>query len=193
MSTQPLDVLHALLPYLDDKSFINLLSTCRFLRHHALTTFQPHARQRVLALGWAVPTEVEYQAFVRRKLQTSATGEASPSGELLASLAMAHAEHSPVDADWHLYLTKVYCSQAMRARRWVWALAGEVARVYRAKRAVGPYADRIEEDEEGPRVVRSKAWQAYATAVGQHLMMRSVIRGGHGRAQGPKAAPGTKA
>ena len=113
----------------------------------------------------------------------------------LAQFEMAHGAHSPVNADWLHYLCQVHRTPAMRARRWVWALAGEVARVYNAKRAVGPYADRIEEEEEGPpRVVRSKAWQAYATAVGQHLMMRSVIRGGHGRGQGPsKATPGTKA
>ena len=179
-TTQPLDVLQALLPYLDDKSFLNLLSTCTFLRHHALTTFQAHSRLRVLALRWAVPTTVEYQIVVRRKFSTSGP----PSADDLAAMEMAHATHSPLDADWHMYLAKVYCSHAMRARRWTWTLACEVARVYRAKRAAGPYADRFVDSEDGHRVVRSTAWVEYASCVLEQLKLRSMIQGSElGRAQ----------
>ena len=50
---------------------------------------------------------------------------------------MAHETHSPMYADWLHYLSQVHRTPAMRARRWVWALAEEVARVYRRKKAEG--------------------------------------------------------
>ena len=217
VTTQPLDVLHVLLPYLDNRSFVNLLSTCRTLRHRALTILQPHARKRVLELGWAVPTEVEYAGFVKRNPPTPASASptsptapsatppntpASPEADKpcqpqaddggtptektptdpsqdqaapdLSHVAMAHATHSPVDADWYLYLSQVHRTQSMRARRWVWALATEVARVYRAKRPASPYADVL--DADGGRV-KSPAWKRYAEHVKESLMTRPFMTG----------------
>ncbi|RPD59972.1 hypothetical protein L226DRAFT_534915 [Lentinus tigrinus ALCF2SS1-7] len=217
ITTQPLDVLHVLLPYLDPKSFVNLLSTCRTLRHHALTTFQPQARTQVLKLGWAVPTEVEYASFVRRNppppaatSPTSSSTETSPPScdkpsEADAASAtprpetsdtppepakdqpdfslvtMAHAAHSPADADWYLYLSQVHRSQGMRARRWVWALAEEVTRVYHKKRAAGPYAPVVDADG---KETKSPKWKAYAQHVQQPLMMRPFMTGAVGPAKG---------
>ncbi|KAI0760673.1 hypothetical protein C8Q74DRAFT_1298146 [Fomes fomentarius] len=181
ITTQPLDVIHILLPYFDNKSFFNFLGTCRTLRYHALTTFQPHARRRVLELPWAIPTEVDYGSFIKRNppkleawpsnsdpLAASLTDEGSetdsepqPESEF-THVPMVHSTHSPHTADWQLYLSHVHRTAAMRARRWVWALAGEVARVYHTRRAAGPYADML--DAEG-KVVRSKEWVQYAMAV----------------------------
>ncbi|KAI0714333.1 hypothetical protein C8T65DRAFT_644743 [Cerioporus squamosus] len=211
VTTQPVDVLHALLPYLDNRSFVNLLSTCRTLRHHALTTFQPHARTRVLELGWAVPTEAEYAGFVKRNPPAPSSSTASPTSPTtstvpagdkrnvandaasdakhaptgsesskdatsdLSLVAMAHAKHSPIDADWYLYFSQVHRTQAMRSRRWVWALAEELARVYRVKRAGGPYEDVVDVDG---RRTKSPAWKKYAEAVSQQLMMRKAMFGG---------------
>ncbi|KAI0749404.1 hypothetical protein C8Q80DRAFT_1269288 [Daedaleopsis nitida] len=170
VTTQPLDVLHAVLPYLDNKSFMHLLATCRTLRRQALTTLQPQARARVLALGWAVPVEWEYQGFVARsRPETAAMGGKSAADIDLAGLAMAHETHSPVDADWHLYLSQVHRSSAMRTRRWQWALAGELARVYREKKAAGPYADGVDKDG---KIVRSKAWEEYARKTRPQLSLR---------------------
>ncbi|RDX57411.1 hypothetical protein OH76DRAFT_1413847 [Lentinus brumalis] len=205
ITTQPLDVLHVLLPYLDNRSFVNILSTCRTLRRYALTTFQAQARTRVLELGWAVPTDVEYAGFVKRNppppaatSPTSPTTPTSPAagdkpGEAASSdgsaptepstdaadfslVAMAHAKHSPINADWYLYLSQVHRTPAMRARRWVWALAEELSRVYGEKRAAGPYADDV--DAEGQRT-KSRKWKAYAKHVDQQLMMRGAMFGKH--------------
>ncbi|KAI0749405.1 hypothetical protein C8Q80DRAFT_1161847 [Daedaleopsis nitida] len=181
VTTQPLDVLHAILPYLDNKSFMHLLSTCRMLRHHALTTFQPHARDRVIALGWAVPVDHEYRGFVARN---KSPADGKDGGDVdFAELAMAHATHSPMGADWHLYLSQVHRSAAMRARRWQWALAGELARVYREKKAAGPYADGVNEDG---NVVKSKAWNEYAHTAKQQLSMRPVLYGMGLKSKGTK-------
>lgn len=183
-------MIHILLPYFDNKSFVNFLGTCRTLRYYALTTFQPHARRRVLALSWAIPTEVDYGSFIKRnppKLQalpsdrdplsaslTDEGGETDseppqPESEL-THIPMVHPTHSPHTADWQLYLSRVYRNPEMRARRWVWALAGELARVYHTtrRRAAGPYADML--DAEG-KVVRSKEWGQYAMAVEHQFKM----------------------
>ncbi|TFK82070.1 hypothetical protein K466DRAFT_655877 [Polyporus arcularius HHB13444] len=197
ITIQPLDVLHVLLPYLDNRSFVNLLSTCRTLRHQALTIFQPHSRKRVLELGWAVPTDVEYAEFVKRNppppVATSPTTPTSPtehkageaeSGEESTSIqpwtdeldfslvAMPHPKHSPFDADWFLYLSQVHRTQAMRCRRWVWALAKELTRIYHDKRAAGPYGDVLEAD--GGRT-KSRAWKRHAQTASQQLMIRGIL------------------
>ncbi len=209
ITTQPLDVLHILLPYFDNKSFVNFLGTCRTLRHHALTTFQPHARSRVLALPWAIPTEVDYNSFIKRnppKPQPQASNSeplpaslpdspqpepqsqsnGSEGGETLTEpqpeselthVPMVHPTHSPHTADWQLYLSRVHRNPEMRARRWVWALAGELAGAYHEKRAAGPYADTL--DAEG-KVMRAKDWVQYAKTVQQVLQMRDVIKLGGG-------------
>ncbi|KAJ7451838.1 hypothetical protein B0H11DRAFT_2075333 [Mycena galericulata] len=44
ITTMPLELILHLLPHLSLNSYITLTSTCRFLRFHALTTFQSHAR-----------------------------------------------------------------------------------------------------------------------------------------------------
>ncbi|RPD59973.1 hypothetical protein L226DRAFT_570993 [Lentinus tigrinus ALCF2SS1-7] len=196
ITTQPLDILHVLLPYLDPRSFVSLMSTCRTLRHHALTTFQSQARTQVLRLGWAVPTKMEYAGFVKRNPPASspptpttptstqepgkAPGEASPgpaktaptNAPDLSLVTMAHAKHSPVDGDWYLYLSQVHRTQAMRSRRWVWALAEELTRVYRKKRAEGPYEDVV--DADGERT-KSPAWMEFAKMVKEQLAMRAMI------------------
>ncbi|PIL35670.1 hypothetical protein GSI_02400 [Ganoderma sinense ZZ0214-1] len=253
ITTQSLDILHILLPYLSNKSYVNLIATCRTLRYHALTTFQPHARVRVLSLGWAVPLESEYINYVHRMrpdldiadsqpepateggtqppIQSSPpspTDGTSPVDDagletrldamslslepmsshrasrtaILSQLEMAHAAHSPVHADWLHYLSRVHRTPAMRARRWVWALAEAVAQVYRRKRAEGPFADLEpdddDSDEEGgldpeqrekwgklPR--KSDAWNAYAQSVMQQLVMRRLVQGaGAGNGRGPR-------
>ncbi|KAI0760671.1 hypothetical protein C8Q74DRAFT_1338695 [Fomes fomentarius] len=188
ITTQSLDILHVLLPYFDNKSFVNFLGTCRTLRYHALTTFQSHARRRVLALPWAIPTEVDYDNFVKRnppKLEArpsnsdplpasltdegGETGDSEPQPESdFTHIPMAHPTHSPHTADWQLYLSHVHRTATMRARRWVWALAGEVAAVYHERRAAGPYADKLDADG---KVVRSKEWLQY------EMMVRNAEQG----------------
>ncbi|KAI1797218.1 hypothetical protein LXA43DRAFT_969220 [Ganoderma leucocontextum] len=266
ITTQSLDILHILLPYLSNESYVNLTATCRTLRYHALTTFQPHARERVVSLGWAVPLESEYVSYVHRVHPHLDIAESQPGNEtehhpstqspppspadgtspgydtsiearlgamslgssdgtstksdsstshndiessssrnceaILAQLEMAHATHSPVDADWLHYLSQVHRTPAMRARRWVWALAEEVARVYRRKRAEGPFAD-LEpaevDDDEGAGVDKqlrekwgkiprkSDAWNAYAKSVMQQLVMRQLVQGAGARnGKGPR-------
>ena len=85
---------------------------------------------------------------------------------------MAHAVHSPVDGDWYLYLSQIHRSKGMRARRRVWALAEEFTRVYRVKRAAGPYEDVVAAD--GKRT-KSRAWTEFANMVKQQLDMRAMI------------------
>lgn len=253
ITTQSLDVLHILLAYLSNKSYVNLVATCRTLRYHALTTFQPHARERVLSLGWAVPLENEYASYIRRvhpdlgitdsqaKLATEADSQppiridkTSPTDDtdltlrldamslgsssrastgtdssstnpiaraaILSQLEMAHATHSPIHADWLHYLSQVHRTPAMRARHWVWALAKEVGRVYRRKKAEGPFADLGDDDEGawlgmdeeqrkrwGKIPKKSDAWKAYAQSVMQQLVMRQLVQGaGAGSGRGPR-------
>ncbi|OBZ72250.1 hypothetical protein A0H81_07921 [Grifola frondosa] len=162
ITTQPLDVLHVLLPYLSDASFVALLSTCRLLRHHALTTFQPHARRRVLALGWAVPTPTEY-ASVKEK-----------NGG--ATMGMAHARDTPHDADWLLYLSRVHRSQSMRARRRVWALAEALAAQYKEKRDNSKYA----EVPKAGGMAKSRARIALEKKLETMAAMRPYINGSGG-------------
>ncbi|KAI0926067.1 hypothetical protein AcV5_008631 [Taiwanofungus camphoratus] len=135
LTTQPLDVLQVILPYLTDRSFVALLSTCRLLRRHALTTFQPHARDRVLALGWAVPVESEYARLAKTWAKDGRS-----------EVPVAHEVHSPYDSDWYLYLSQVHRTTSMHARRWIWAIAEELLRAYTEKKVGSEYEDTIAED-----------------------------------------------
>ncbi|ETW83201.1 hypothetical protein HETIRDRAFT_439691 [Heterobasidion irregulare TC 32-1] len=138
VTTLPIDVLLHLLPHLDVRTYLALTSTCRTLRTHALTTFQPHARRLVLSLGWAVPLAGEHE-------QAKAAG-----------LALAHARSTPHDADWFLYLGHVHRTAGMRVRRWVWHVCENVRRAYEGRRAEVLFARRgdgaLERNEEGRRV-----------------------------------------
>ncbi|KAH9948707.1 hypothetical protein B0H21DRAFT_223608 [Amylocystis lapponica] len=165
ITKQPIDILHVLLPYLSNDSFVFLLSTCRLLRHHALTTFQPHARQRVLALGWAVPLDAEHAAAAEAQEQS---GSNAP--------RMAHPIDSPVDGDWLLYLSHVHRTQSMRARRWVWALAKEVRRAYDARLPESQFADSVGADGQPQKstarlVLERKMDQMYAA----HLLFTGKV------------------
>ncbi|KAJ3546666.1 hypothetical protein NM688_g5491 [Phlebia brevispora] len=124
LTTMPLDILHALLPYLTDKSFVSLLSTCRTFRHHALTTYQHQARERVRTLGWAIPLRKEYASAPQ------ATRDAG---------IMINPDDIPSEGDWMLYLCNAHKSKSMRARRWIWATAEELRRTFLEHKAGGPY------------------------------------------------------
>ncbi|PCH42442.1 hypothetical protein WOLCODRAFT_137915 [Wolfiporia cocos MD-104 SS10] len=141
-ASEPVAVLRHLLSHLSDRSFYALLSTCRLLRKHGLTTFQPEARARVLALEWAVPLETEYAAACRM------AGNAKDGGP--GSVRMAHAVNAPVDGDWMLYLSQVHRTPNMRARRWLWALAREVRRAFDEAVPKSALADVV--DAKGTRV-----------------------------------------
>ncbi|KAJ3546665.1 hypothetical protein NM688_g5490 [Phlebia brevispora] len=138
LTTKPFDILHILLPYLTDKAFVSLLSTCRTLRHHALTTLQPQARERVIAHGWAIPLRKEYAAAPQ------VTREAG---------VMIDPDNAPLEGDWMLYLCNVHKSQSMRARRWIWATADELRRAYVEQKVGSPFADIVAGDApDAPRV-----------------------------------------
>ncbi|KAL1704037.1 hypothetical protein EV121DRAFT_280648 [Schizophyllum commune] len=124
LTRQPLDVLLAILAHLDAPTFVKLTSTCRFLRAHALTTFQPEARRFVLALPWAFPMTSELGKMTRAMRQ-----------------AVPDPERSPHDGDWLLYLSHVHRTKGMRVRRWLWANATEAARVFEERKKVSPYAE----------------------------------------------------
>ncbi|KII85026.1 hypothetical protein PLICRDRAFT_56973 [Plicaturopsis crispa FD-325 SS-3] len=113
ITTQPLDIIQILLPYLSTPAYMALTSTCRILRKYALCEFQPEARRRVLELGWAVPLRSEY--------------ENNADSQFMASVRV---EESSVDSDWLLYLCHVHKTAAMRMRRRVWELSQAIARVY---------------------------------------------------------------
>ncbi|EMD34120.1 hypothetical protein CERSUDRAFT_76245 [Gelatoporia subvermispora B] len=128
ITTQPVDILTLLLAYLLNHSLLSLLSTCRLLRHHALTTFQPIARAHTLDLGWAIPLEFEYKC---------AGPEVAPK--------LAHPTNSPQHGDWWLYLSHAHKKSSMRARRRIWALAHELRRAYLEKKPCSGYEDIITE------------------------------------------------
>ena len=113
---QPLDVLLSLLPHLSQPTYLALTSTCRLIRLHALTTFQPHARSLVLSLGWATPLlgVGEYNAAVKKN-QTVVQ-------------SLVHPVHSPASGDWLLYLSHVHRTSSMRARRRIWNICQAVKR-----------------------------------------------------------------
>ncbi|PCH42437.1 hypothetical protein WOLCODRAFT_71889 [Wolfiporia cocos MD-104 SS10] len=141
-TSEPATILRHLLPHLSDRSFYALLSTCRLLRKHGLTTFQASARARVLALEWEVPLETEYAAACRMAANAKDGGP--------GSVRMAHAVHAAVDGDWMLYLSQVHRTPNMRARRWLWALAREVRSAFDEAVPKSALADVV--DAKGTRV-----------------------------------------
>lgn len=132
LTKQPLDILHVLLPYLPNPSFVRLLSTCRTFRHAALTTFQAHARQRVLELGWAVPLSGEY---------------ASASQSIREQDIMVDPDAPPFDGDWLFYLSSIHKSQSLRARRRLWALGEEILRTVEEHRIASGYDEAISTED----------------------------------------------
>ena len=138
---------------------MRLLGTCRTFRTHALTTFQPLARARVIALRWAIPIPIEYASFIQEGTTPTLIPDNLTSRARGAELPLAHAEYSPTHGDWLLYLGHVHQLPNMRARRWLWTLATRLAAVRAERRAVSEYA---EVEGEGGVPMRSKAWMARA-------------------------------
>ena len=161
LTTLPLDIMRLILehPALSEESFVRVLATCRTFRTHALTTFQPIARTRVIALGWALPIPLEYSSFVQRVVNKSPIPDGTLCCIRVAQLPLPHAEYSPLYSDWLQYLAQVLCMPNMRARRWLWTLATRLAAVRAERRAVSEYA---EVEGEGGVKMRSKAWMARA-------------------------------
>ncbi|KII85030.1 hypothetical protein PLICRDRAFT_178793 [Plicaturopsis crispa FD-325 SS-3] len=155
ITTQPLDVIQILLPYLSTPSYMALTSTCRILRKYALCEFQPEARRRVLELGWAVPLRSEYEKNASK-----------------AFMASARIEESPVDADWLLYLCHVHKTAAMRMRRRVWEISQGIARVWKAKRPMSVIADTVGENGE---LVKSAERRKLESSVQQSLLMSQML------------------
>ncbi|KAJ7091953.1 hypothetical protein B0H15DRAFT_929995 [Mycena belliarum] len=124
ITTMPLELILHLLPYLPPKAYVCLMSTCRFLRYQAFTTFQSHARTQVLQLPWAVPTPCELRS-IKPKFRAE----------------MAGADEALRGGDWYLYLNQVHWTKSMRVRRWIWAQGEEIARVWVAKLPRSAYAD----------------------------------------------------
>ncbi|KAH9945384.1 uncharacterized protein BXZ73DRAFT_96373 [Epithele typhae] len=179
---QPYDILYALFPFLSDASFVKLVSTCRTLRRFALTTLQPHARARVIALGWPLPTGAEYKAFVASRLPPGPG--ATPVREWRRNLEMAEKELSPHDGDWMLYLCKVYKHPPMaRTRRWIWALASQAARVWRENMEhSGLYAVKTKGADErrvtpcgGGRFVRTGKWDEHKKKLVACFALRGML------------------
>ncbi len=123
-TTLPLDILQILLPYLPMVSYLSLVSTCRFLRLHALTTFQPNARRLVLGIPWSLPLPADLSLM-------------SPS----MAAKVPDREKTPHTADWLLYLSHIHCTNSMRTRRWIWALAESIKDTYLAQLATSPVMD----------------------------------------------------
>ncbi|KAJ7680825.1 hypothetical protein DFH06DRAFT_1164295 [Mycena polygramma] len=124
ITTMPMELILHLLPYLSLKSYIALVSTCRFLRYHALTTFQSHARFLVLQLPWALPTRCELRD-IKKKF----------------SAEMASRDDEMRGGDWYLYLHRIHGTKSMRVRRWIWALCEEIRRVWMLKLPGSAWAD----------------------------------------------------
>ena len=199
ITTLPHDILVLLLahPALPNAAFVALLGTCRTLRHAALTALQPLARARVLALRWPLAVPAEHAAFVSRALSASRDGgahkgaiaDAREDGADLGALEMAHATHSPVHGDWMLYLSQVHRTQAMRARRWVWALAEGLAGLRAERRAASQWAElpgeagEVGDAGESGRVVprRSDAWKKYAEEARDLLVASKLMNARSGK------------
>ena len=137
LTALPRDILDDLLPFLDDKSFLRLLSTCRTLRRAALTTLQYHARSRVLAHRWALltPREAVAAKVVVEK------------GLMLDPNDVTH------EGNWVLYLSSLYKSTSMRNRRRVWTVAEELHRAYLEQTIGSKWDDVVRKDE---TIVKSK-------------------------------------
>jgi hypothetical protein len=57
------------------------------------------------------------------------------------NIDVAHAEDSPYDADWLLYLSHVHRTKSMRTRKWIWSLCEQLKTTYETKKATSVYAD----------------------------------------------------
>ncbi|KAJ7121323.1 hypothetical protein C8R43DRAFT_1033857 [Mycena crocata] len=143
ITTMPLELVLHLLPYLSLRSYVALVATCRFLRYHALTTFQSHARSLVLQLPWALPTRCELEK-IKPQFRTGMAGE----GDELRS------------GDWFLYLNHIHWTKSMRVRRWIWALCEEFLRVWTAKLPASEYIDLSDGIKSPARIQLEKKIQA---------------------------------
>lgn len=131
ITTLPFDLLDYIIPFLDIKGYIALVATCRFLRFCALSKFQRHARTLVLQLGWPLPVPAEQKDMDASQLDT-----------------LPSASTTSYDADWLLYLSHVHRTKSMRMRRWIWAQATEIKRVYEVKKEAG-VLDAFMQEERG--------------------------------------------
>ena len=172
LTTLPLDILRLILehPSLPNESFVRLLGTCRTFRTHALTTFQPLARARVIALGWAIPIPFEYAMLIRQLINECSLPDSTFPIVVVSKVPIAHA-CSPMYGDWLLYLGRVLSMPNMRVRRWLWALAARLAAVRAERRAASEWEEVV--DEDGKRV-RSKAWLARAQRMSEVLETRGL-------------------
>ncbi|KAF9268269.1 hypothetical protein L218DRAFT_954632 [Marasmius fiardii PR-910] len=119
LTSQPLDVILVLLPYLDVPTYLNFISTCKYFRYHAITTFQPHAPTLLLEhFPFAFPTKLEYALMKKKKEMKGLV--VSSDGEVC----------SPTDCDWLLYMGKVHWTKSMRVRRYIWSVCVDVKRAY---------------------------------------------------------------
>ena len=141
---------------------MRLLGTCRTFRTHALTTFQPLARARVIALRWAIPIPIEYASFIQEDTYPTPIPDNPTSRARGAELPLAHAEYSPTHGDWPPYLGHVHQLPNMRARRWLWTLATRLAAMRAERRAASEWEEDV---GEGGVRMRSKAWNAQAQKV----------------------------
>ena len=115
------------------------MSSCRTFRLHSFTTFQSHARERVIALDYALPLPKEYQAAAAAAVSKS---------------SVLNPDDLPRDGDWMRYLVRVLGSDSMRARRRIWELAKEVRGVYRERIVGSIWADVVVPDGNGGTIVQ---------------------------------------
>ncbi|KAI0316796.1 hypothetical protein OF83DRAFT_1059782 [Amylostereum chailletii] len=164
LTTMPMDILHVLLEHLPPKSYVQLMATCRFLRHHALTTFQPYAQRMVCKLGWAIASKIEMDTLSPTMQSQMARINDGPSeGE----------GDSSTHGDWFLYLSHIHRTRSMRARRWIWSLVDEVVRVYEEKRPGSIFGDDYSTGVRDPAERRKKMrdWQKEVRQVFQVTQM----------------------
>ncbi|KAF8918987.1 hypothetical protein CPB85DRAFT_1213355 [Mucidula mucida] len=124
LTSLPLDIFETLIPHLSIQSYVMLMSTCRYLRFHALTTFQSHARRFVLQLPWSIPIPAELSDM---------------KDDSIAKLP--NRDSTPHDADWYLYLSHIHRTNGMRTRKWIWSLVEEIHDTYEAKCGTSPAMD----------------------------------------------------
>ncbi|KAL0567704.1 hypothetical protein V5O48_014289 [Marasmius crinis-equi] len=118
LTRQPLDVLLMLVKHVDDpRTYAKLMSTCRYLRYHAIAnaSFQLHARELLKeCYPWAFPTTLEYEMINKKKGMREMVVGKDCGGE----------------SDWLLYMCQVHWTKGMRVRRYVWAICEEIKSVY---------------------------------------------------------------
>ncbi|KAJ7594709.1 hypothetical protein C8J56DRAFT_1122868 [Mycena floridula] len=155
ISKQPIDILSAILPFLDERSYVHLTSTCRGLRYKALTVFQPFARRLVLGLLWATPAAGELADMSESKMTK-----------------IAHPVESPHSGDWFLYLSHIHRTDSMRVRHWIWTCCQEIRKTFEAKLPSSGYAD-LADGEKSPLRLKLEASVLKATK-GWAAMAREV-------------------